>query len=66
MKGSRNHLRAFVSQLKSRGIEYVPQYLSPEEYQAIISTPIETGNAGSGPGQGASWGGGKGHGKGGS
>ena len=66
MKGSRNHLRAFVSQLESRGVEYVPQYLSPEEYQAIISTPIETGNVGSGQGQGAGWRGSKGHGKGGS
>lgn len=66
MKGSRNHLRAFVSQLESRGIEYAPQYLSPEEYQAIISTPIETGNAGAGQGQGAGLGGSKGHGKGGS
>lgn len=41
MRGSRNHLRAFVSQLTSRGATYVPQYLTPEEYQRIISTPQE-------------------------
>ncbi len=47
MKGSRNHLRSFTAVLKDRfGIEYQPQYLSPEEYQEIISSPMETGNQG--------------------
>jgi hypothetical protein len=41
MRGSRNHLRAFVSQLTSRGATYTPKYLSPEDYQRIISTPLE-------------------------
>lgn len=66
MKRSRNHLHAFVSQLESRGIEYEPQYLSPEEYQAIISTPIETGNLGARHSYGTGLGGSKGHGEGGS
>jgi len=42
--GSRNHLRSFVKALTLVGITYVPQYLSPEAYLAIVSTPIERGN----------------------
>jgi hypothetical protein len=41
MKGSRNHLRAFVRNLEAQGIEYIPQYLDSAEYEAIIDTPIE-------------------------
>lgn len=38
LKGSYNHLRAFVSVLEHQtGEIYSPQYLSVEEYQAIIS-----------------------------
>ena len=36
-KGSTNHLRAFVGQLASNGISYSPQYLSQEEFDAIIN-----------------------------
>jgi len=36
MRGSENHLRAFVRQLRGMGIEYQPQYLSAEEYRSII------------------------------
>lgn len=43
MKGSRNHLRAFVSQIESRGSVYQPKYLTQEEFDAIISSPRETG-----------------------
>ncbi|MEN8247624.1 MAG: DUF2202 domain-containing protein [Bacteroidota bacterium] len=35
--GSRNHMRAFTSRLDSLGLEYVPQFISQEEYDAIIS-----------------------------
>jgi hypothetical protein len=45
MKGSRNHLRAFVSTLERQGYDYTPQYLSQDEYTAIISSPIERGRA---------------------
>lgn len=38
MKGSRNHLRAFVSTLEKYGVNYTPQYLSNDEYDQIIST----------------------------
>ncbi|MCF6242836.1 MAG: DUF2202 domain-containing protein [Bacteroidales bacterium] len=36
-KGSINHLKAFVGQLASNGIDYSPQYLSKEEFYAIIN-----------------------------
>ncbi len=41
MKGSRNHLRAFVRNLKQQGIDYRPQYISSEEYEKIISGETE-------------------------
>jgi len=43
MKGSRNHLRSFVSNMKSRGYSYSPQYLSQEEFDEIVNSPIERG-----------------------
>jgi hypothetical protein len=43
MMGSRNHLRSFVGQLKDRGVTYEPQVLPKDEYEAIISSPMETG-----------------------
>jgi hypothetical protein len=43
MKGSRNHLRAFVRHLKKYGVSYEAQYLSQEEVDAIISSPMERG-----------------------
>ncbi|WP_202318966.1 DUF2202 domain-containing protein [Archaeoglobus neptunius] len=43
MKGSRNHLRAFTSMLEKYGESYNPQYLSKEEYEQIISSPMEKG-----------------------
>lgn len=43
MKESRNHLRAFVSTLEKQGFEYAPQYLSQDEYEDIISSPVERG-----------------------
>jgi hypothetical protein len=41
--GSRNHLRSFVNNLAAQGITYVPQYMPPAEYQAIVSSPVERG-----------------------
>lgn len=43
MKGSRNHLRAFVRNLESIGETYTPQYLSQEDYDAIINSEMERG-----------------------
>ena len=48
MKGSRNHLRAFVSTLKKYGVTYTPQYLSQEEYDQIINSAMEKGNSSGG------------------
>lgn len=36
LRGSENHLRAFVNNLERQRIEYAPQYLSEEEYRRII------------------------------
>jgi len=43
MKGSRNHLRSFVSQLQRYGASYTPQYISEQEYNAILSSSREAG-----------------------
>lgn len=45
MKGSRNHLRAFVRNLGQLGADYTPAYISPTAFEEIISTPRETGGA---------------------
>lgn len=39
--GSRNHLRAFTYQLDRSGMEYVPIYISDEEYAAILNSNHE-------------------------
>lgn len=41
-KGSRNHLRAFVSVLEKQGESYQPQKLSQSVYDSIIQSEIET------------------------
>ncbi len=44
MAGSENHLRAFVSNLKSRtGETYVPQYLTQAAYDAILAASGQGG-----------------------
>ncbi len=43
-QGSRNHMRAFVSQLENNGMEYTPTYLTQEQFDEIISTPMEMGS----------------------
>lgn len=43
LKGSRNHLRAFVSNLEKQGVIYIPQYMDSTEYENIINAPIENG-----------------------
>ena len=45
MKGSRNHLRAFVSNMERMGYNYKPKYLSEEEFKQIISSGTERGPA---------------------
>lgn len=44
LKGSRNHLRAFYHQINSLGLVYTPVYISQEEYDDIVNTPMEFGH----------------------
>ncbi len=39
--GSRNHMRAFISQITSRGGNYKPQFISPEMFRHIINSSHE-------------------------
>lgn len=49
MKGSRNHLRSFVSTLERQAGEvYEPQYLTQASYDDIISADMERGGRGRG------------------
>ena len=43
MRGSRNHMRAFISQLTKQGVTYTPQYITQAEFDAIVNSPTETG-----------------------
>ena len=42
--GSRNHLRAFYPQVLNKGGEYSPQYISQDEFDAILLGDKEFGN----------------------
>lgn len=44
VKGSRNHLRSFYSNIINVGGTYTPQYITQAEFDAIINSPMETGN----------------------
>lgn len=46
MRGSRNHLRSFYANILFMGGSYTPQYISQEEFNAIVTTPHETGPGG--------------------
>jgi len=46
-KGSRNHLRAFTTQLSLNGVTYEAQFLTQEQVDDIITSPMERGPAGS-------------------
>lgn len=43
LRGSRNHLRAFMKTLAAQGASYTPQYLSQAAFDAIVTSPTETG-----------------------
>ncbi len=45
-RGSRNHLRAFFSQLDSRGVTYEPTQLDSVTFDAIVSSDTERGSGG--------------------
>ena len=50
LKGSKNHLRAFVRNISSQGETYTPQYMDVEAYELIINSEMENGNKGKGKG----------------
>lgn len=43
LRGSRNHLRAFMKVLIQQGGTYVPQYITQAEFDAIVNSAMETG-----------------------
>jgi hypothetical protein len=43
MRGSRNHLRAFVGQIEDLGIVYEAQFLSQDDVDSIVDSPVERG-----------------------
>ncbi len=43
VKGSRNHLRSFYSNLLAIGGTYTAQYITQAEFDAIVNSPKETG-----------------------
>lgn len=45
-RGSRNHLRAFFSQLDARGVTYEPTQLDSVTFDAIVSSDTERGSGG--------------------
>jgi len=42
-KGSRNHMRAFYSNISSLSGSYVPQFITQAEFEAIINSSMERG-----------------------
>ncbi len=52
MRGSRNHLRAFVGQIERLGIVYEAQLMSQEEVDEIIDSAVERGGKGRGRARG--------------
>ncbi|MBX7132737.1 MAG: DUF2202 domain-containing protein [Fimbriimonadaceae bacterium] len=42
-RGSRNHLRSFVSVMRRQGVTYKPQFLTQAEFDKIIDSPMERG-----------------------
>ena len=45
LKGSRNHLRSFVSKIEAQGAVYEATVLTQEEVDAIVDSPIERGGS---------------------
>ena len=44
LRGSRNHLRAYIKNLENLDVIYEPQHLEQSVYEAIINSPHEKGN----------------------
>ena len=52
LRGSRNHLRAFVAEIERQGDVYEAQHLDPAVVDAIADSPMERGGNGGGAGSG--------------
>lgn len=52
LRGSRNHLRAFVRNIGAQGETYVPQFMEVTSYEEIINSDMERGGKGTQKGQG--------------
>jgi len=63
LRGSRNHLRAFVKQIDKQGIAYKAQLMPQSEVDMILASAQERGNGGGGKGHDKGHGEGQGHGK---
>jgi len=50
LRGSRNHLRAFVSQVEAAGFDRAPYLLGTEDYESILGSETERGAGGRGAG----------------
>ncbi len=48
LRGSRNHLRAYVRNITNQGETYEPQYMNGDAYEEIIKTDMERGGKGKG------------------
>ncbi|MBE9549130.1 MAG: DUF2202 domain-containing protein [Proteobacteria bacterium] len=46
LQGSRNHLRAFVRNIESRGLIYEAQYMDQDQVDEILDNPMERKNKG--------------------
>lgn len=44
LAASRNHLRSFMKVLIQEGGTYVPKYVTQAQFDAIVNSPMETGN----------------------
>ena len=56
LRGSRNHLRAFISLLERYNGNYAPQYITQDVYDEILSSQQETGMMGGSGAGGRGWG----------
>lgn len=52
LKGSRNHLRSYFSNLQTLDVTYEPQVLEEEYFLTIVNSEMEKGGNGQGNGQG--------------
>lgn len=61
LRGSRNHIRAFVRNISNQGVTYLPEYMEEEAFEEIINSEMERG--GKGKRKGKKHGQGKGNGR---